>query len=148
MSAPRSVRFDDDVLARLDRRLKSLPGASTSALVNRMVDEALRMEDHPGIQFRGGPAGRRAALVAGPDVWEVIGAYRAMTASDPDQAGDTMVDELAEVTGTAATAVLAALRYYGAHTAEIDAWIASNEEVAEHEERLWRAQQQLLRRAG
>ncbi len=42
------------------------------------------MEEHPGIAFRDGPVGRRAALAGGPDVWEVIetlqntGAYLAV----------------------------------------------------------------------
>jgi hypothetical protein len=30
------------------------------------------MEEHPGIAFRDGPSGRRAALAGGPDVWEAI----------------------------------------------------------------------------
>ncbi len=30
------------------------------------------MDEHPGIVFRDGPTGRRAALAGGPDVWEVI----------------------------------------------------------------------------
>ena len=34
------------------------------------------MDDHPGIVFRDGTAGRRAGLAGGPDVWEVIGALR------------------------------------------------------------------------
>jgi len=40
--------------------------------VARLVDEGMRMEDHPGIGFRDGPTGRRAGLASGPDVWEVI----------------------------------------------------------------------------
>ena len=34
------------------------------------VDEGTRMDEHPGIVFRGGPTGPRAALAGGPDVWE------------------------------------------------------------------------------
>ncbi len=36
------------------------------------MDEGLRMDEPPGIVFRDGPPGRRAALAAGPDVWEVM----------------------------------------------------------------------------
>jgi hypothetical protein len=41
---------------------------SLSSAANRLVDEALRMNEHPGIVFRAGPTGRRAALAAGPGV--------------------------------------------------------------------------------
>lgn len=34
------------------------------------------MDEHPRIVFRDGPAGRRAGLVGGPDVWEVIDVIR------------------------------------------------------------------------
>jgi hypothetical protein len=43
-----------------------------SSVTNLFVDEALRAEEHPGITFRPGPTGRRAGIVGGPDVWEVI----------------------------------------------------------------------------
>jgi hypothetical protein len=32
--------------------------------------------DHPGLVFRDGPTGRRAAIAAGPDVQEVLSAVR------------------------------------------------------------------------
>jgi hypothetical protein len=37
-------------------------GEAKSRTAERLIDEGLRMEDHPGIVFRDGPAGRRAAL--------------------------------------------------------------------------------------
>ncbi|MBA2323995.1 MAG: hypothetical protein H0V92_08305 [Pseudonocardiales bacterium] len=30
------------------------------------------MADHPRVIFQDGPAGRRAALVAGPEIWELV----------------------------------------------------------------------------
>jgi hypothetical protein len=42
-----------------------------SRLAERYVDEGRRMDEYPGIAFRGGPTGRRAALAGGPDIWEV-----------------------------------------------------------------------------
>ena len=65
MSAPLSIRFDDSLLARLRRRAQSLAGSSTSALAQRLIDEGLRMADHPGVIFKDGPSGRRAALAEG-----------------------------------------------------------------------------------
>ena len=42
------------------------------------------MEDHPGIAFRDGPTGRRAALAAGPDIWEGVLPAEAPKAEDID----------------------------------------------------------------
>jgi hypothetical protein len=42
--------------------------------------------------------------------------------------------------------VAAALRYYAAYPDEVDERISSNIEVAERDEQLWAAQQNLLRR--
>jgi hypothetical protein len=110
------------------------------------IDESLRAYEHPGIVFRPGPSGRRAALSGGPDVWEVVTALRAIRDETPDLDGESLVGELATVTGLSHEQVAIALRYYAAYPAEIDERIASNNEVAEREERLWAAQQNLLRR--
>ena len=69
MASPRSVRLSDDVLRRLSD-LATRTGSSVSSTMERLLDEALRREAHPGITFRDGPSGRRAGLVAGPDVDE------------------------------------------------------------------------------
>jgi len=41
------------------------------------------MADHPGVIFKDGPSGRRAALSYGPDVWEVIKFLREVTSAAP-----------------------------------------------------------------
>jgi predicted transcriptional regulator len=64
MATPRSVRLSDDVLARLSD-LAGRRGASVSSTIERLLDEALRREAHPGITFRTAPA------VDGPDWWPV-----------------------------------------------------------------------------
>jgi hypothetical protein len=44
------------------------------------------MREHPLITFRDGPAGRRAAVVGGPDVWEIVLWLQDMTdEQDPEQ---------------------------------------------------------------
>ncbi len=146
MTAPRSVRFDEAVLSRLDKYVREHPGSSSSSVANMFIDESLRAYEHPGIVFRPGPTGRRAALAGGPDVWEVIAALNAIRDESPDLDGETLVDELATVTGLSQARVSVALRYYTAYPAEIDERIARNTEVAEREEQLWAAQQALLRR--
>src|SRR3712207_1528242 len=61
MASPRSVRLSDDVLRRL-ADLAGRRGVSVSSTMERLLDEALRREAHPGITFRDGPSGRRAEI--------------------------------------------------------------------------------------
>jgi hypothetical protein len=145
MSSPRSVRFDDEVIRRLDRYVRSHPGTSASSVTNIFVDEALRAEEHPGIVFRPGPTGRRAGLVGGPDVWEVIGAFQAVRAQDPGLGGESLVEAVAETTGLRPRMVRIAIRYYTAYPAEVEQRIAANDEAAREAEAAWRAEQDLLR---
>lgn len=144
MTAPRSVRFEETVLARLDRYVKEHPGSSSSSVANMFIDESLRAYEHPGIVFRPGPTGRRAALAGGPDVWEVVSALQDIRAESPDLTGELLGADLAEVTGLSAGQVAVALRYYAAYPAETDERIAANREIAAREEQLWAAQQSLL----
>lgn len=145
MTAPRSVRFDQGVLSRLDEYVKEHPGSSSSSVANMFIDESLRAYEHPGIVFRAGPTGRRAALAGGPDIWEVIAALNAIRDESPDLDGNYLINELATVTGLSEARVNVVLRYYAAYPAEIDERIVHNVEVAEREEQLWAAQQELLR---
>jgi hypothetical protein len=145
MSSPRSVRFDDEVLRRLDRYVRGHPGTSASSVTNTFVDEALRSEDHPGIVFRPGPAGRRAGLAGGPDVWEVIGTLQAVRAQEASLAGESLVEAVADATGISPRMVRVAVRYYTAYPAEIGDWIDANREAAVQAEAAWHAEQDLLR---
>lgn len=146
MTAPRSVRFEEGVLSRLDRYVREHPGSSSSSVANMFIDEALRSHEHPGIIFRPGPTGRRAALAGGPDVWEVIAALHAVREEQPDLDRAALVSELAGVTGLSTALVGVALRYYAAYPDEIDERIALNKDVADREEQLWEAQQKLLQK--
>ena len=139
MATPRSVRLSEDVARRLDE-LAGRRGASVSSTMERLLDEALRREAHPGITFRDGPSGRRAGLVAGPDVDEVIRTLRAVQAD----AGDGVPVRVAEVLSLTEAQVLTAVAYYADHEAEIDQRIAVNERTAEELESAWRRQQEIL----
>jgi hypothetical protein len=146
MSVPRSVRFDDDVLARLDRYVRAHPGTSSSSVTNMFIDESLRAHEHPGIVFRPGPTGRRAALSGGPDVWEVVTALHAIRSDSSALVGEELLDEVAAVTGLSPDQVAVAVRYYAEYPDDIDERIATNADIAAREEHLWTAQQALLRR--
>lgn len=139
MTAPLSVRFERDVLERLREHAATVPGATASGLAQRLVDEGLRMADHTGIVFRDGPAGRRAALMVGPDVWELV-----VFLQEIDERGEAAVAAAAETFRVPESAVSAGIRYYTAFPAEIDAWIAESRAASEQAELEWQRRQTLL----
>ena len=91
------------------------------------------MERHPGIEFRSGPGGRRAALIDGPDVWEVV---RAVPQTGVDD--DGVLTSASARTGLTADQVRAALRYYAEHGDEIGGWLRCVDEEAARAEAEWR----------
>ena len=102
-------------LARLARRA----GLPERALAQRYLEEGLRHDAHPLIQFLDGPSGRRASLVgSGVDVWEVIATLRD---------NDGSVEEAAAYLQIPVGLVQAAVAYYGEHRDEIDEEIELNE---------------------
>src|SRR5438477_11567489 len=104
--APILRTLDAGVVDRLERRgVRS--GLNKSRPAERYSDEGVRMDDHPGIVFRDGPTGRGAGLVAGPDVWEVIGALRSS-----GQEGDKAIQATAEWSGLSVRQVRDAIGYY------------------------------------
>ena len=133
MSAPRSVRFEPRVFRRLASYAARHPGLSSSSVASRLVDEGLRMEDHPGIVFRDGPAGRRAVLIAGPDVWEVIRAVRSARAVEPGPAEAELLDLVSANTGLLPVMLRAAITYRAEYPDEIDA-LVENADVVEKEQ--------------
>ena len=133
-----SARWDVDVLDRLERR-SDLAGTNKSRLAERYVDEGTRMDEHPGIVFRGGPTGRRAALAAGPDVWELVASLKNGKAR-----GEKAISQTAELLNLTDSQVRSAVRYYGAFTAEIDRRIALNSDEADEAEAAWQREQAAL----
>ncbi len=133
-----SVRFPDEVAERLRLRSQAT-GEPSSGLAQRLVDEGLRMELHPGIVFRPGPSGRRATLTRGPDVWEIVGLVRSL-----DVRGDAAITEAAEWLGLSVAQVRTALDYYGEFPDEIDREIAANEAAARRAEHIAETQRRLL----
>jgi hypothetical protein len=139
VSAPLSIRFDARLLERLRRRSQSTPGATPSGLAQRLVDEGLRMAEHPGIIFKDGPSGRRAALAVGPDVWEVVKVLREL-----DERGEPAVDATAELMALPPAKVRVATHYYAAYPEEVDGEIDEADRVSTEAERAWNIEQQLL----
>ncbi len=115
------VRFDMAVAERLSAFAAANPGMSLSSAANRLVDEALRMNEHPGIVFRPGPTGRRAGLAGGPDVWEVVRAVKSARAAEPGLAEDDLLALVAENTGIPVRIIRTAIRYWAFYAGEIEA---------------------------
>lgn len=136
---PISVRFHDpQVVGRLKAEA-SERSQSTSALAEELIDEGLKMRRHPLIVFRDGATGRRAALLRGPDVWEVVGGL-----VGGDVPADERLDRAVDTFSLRREEVEAALAYYAEFTDEIDRRIAANLAAAEEAEAQWRRQQKLL----
>ena len=134
-----SLRFPDDLTLDRLRDQARRRDSSMSSLAARLIEEGLRMEEHPAICFRDGPAGRRAVLVGGPEVADVVSALIG---------GDVPVEQrrarVAEMMCLRESLVDAALAYYAEHTDEIDAWITAQEEATEKYQALWERQRALL----
>lgn len=120
----RSFRFADSTLRRLDERAHEIRETRTG-LAERYVEEGLRMDEHPGVAFADGPAGRRAILAGtGLDVWEVVDTVRQNRGS---------VAAAARYLEIPVGAVRAAVRYYAAFQEEIDDLLARRQAIAERE---------------
>jgi hypothetical protein len=135
-----TLRLDPDTLERLDAQSQRA-GQARSELARTLLEEGLRMQAHPGIVFRSGPAGRRPGLAGGPDVWEVARVLRGVGAK-----GEAAVTRTAELTGLSPAQVRVALRYYAEYPREIDDWLRRVDEEAEWAEAAWRREQDLLQR--
>jgi uncharacterized protein (DUF433 family) len=132
----RSFRFSPTTLRRLEERAHQIRESRTG-LAERYVEEGLRMDEHPGIGFADGPAGRRAVLLgSGPDVWEVIGTFR--------QSGSS-VEATARYLELPESRIRAAVRYYAAFPAEFDVWLVRQRAAAEREEQAAERERALLR---
>jgi hypothetical protein len=137
-SQPFSMRLGASTLDSLERQARQR-GESKARAGERLLEEGLRMADHPGVVFRDGPAGRRPALSGGPDVWEVV-----ETLQQVDGVGEEAIANAAAWASLAPAQVRVAVRYYGDFRDEVDAWIRENREEAERQQAAWRRAQDAL----
>jgi len=126
------VRLHPSTVRRLiaHSRRRGIPKTS---IAEEYLEEAVRMADHPGIVFRDGPAGRRAALAGHRlDVWQVVETVQ-------HEGGDA--GAAAEYLSVSPGLVGAAVGYYADYRDEVDEWIARNAAMAEEAEAAWRRRQ-------
>ena len=142
--APTPVRFDMVVADRLAVFVSINHGLSLSSAANMLVDEGLRMMEHPGVVFRPGPTGRRAGLASGPDVWEIVRAVKSARAAEPDLAEHDLLAMVAENTGVTTRLIRVAIGYWAAYPDEVDAEIAAADTAEENAEKAWRRERDLL----
>ena len=116
MSVNVSLRLDDALAQRLRLRSRAA-GETLSERLRRYAEEGIRRDEHPLVTFRDGPAGRRAGLVGGPDVWEVV-----MWVEDLSDEVDPVATLDAEL-ALSRPQIDAALRYSLAYPDEIEARI-------------------------
>ena len=132
------MRLGPTTLDKLERQSRQR-GEPKTRLGERLLEEGLRMAEHPGVVFRDGPAGRRPALSGGPDVWEVI-----ETLQQVEGTGEEAIVTTATWASLTPAQVRIAVRYYGDFRDEIDTWIRENREMAERERAAWQRAQDAL----
>ena len=93
----------------------------------------------PDDRFRDGASGRRAGLIGGPDVWEVVGGLVGGDVPPGDR-----IARAAEHLGLSHQQIDAVLDYYADFTTEIDEEIADNVAAADQLKAAWRRRQGLL----
>lgn len=127
------MRIDAETREALEREADRR-GVRKTALAEVFLREAILMAIHPGVVFRDGPAGRRAGLISGPDVWELVEVWQA---EEQDAAATARTLEIP------LGLVHAALDFYADQKAEVDRWIERNRRLASEGEAAWRRRSDL-----
>lgn len=119
-----SFRLSDEARRRLAERADR-EGVSATALLERLIVEGVDTLDHPGIVYRGPTHDRRAALAAGPDVWEVVARLRELKGSE-----EKRIATLAEESEVHPRQIRTAIDFAAEHREQIESRIRRNEEAA------------------
>lgn len=114
-------------------------GISATALLDRLIVEGIAALDHPGIVFRGPAHDRRAALAAGPDVWEIVSRLQELDGSEEHRIGI-----LAEESDLHPRLIRLALGYAAEHPQEVRERISRNRALTERSRASASQRQRLL----
>jgi hypothetical protein len=125
MAASTSFRISESARRRLATRAAQ-DGISATALVERLIVEGVEQLDFPGVVFRGPAHDRRAALAAGPDVWEVIARLRELEGSTEER-----IATLSEESELHPRLLRLAVDYAAEHPDEIRRRMDRNDEMVE-----------------
>jgi hypothetical protein len=101
--------------------------------------EGIKTRRFPGVVYRDGPTGRRAGLVNGPDVWEIV-----RDVSSTGGRGEKRLRTVAETAELPLSQVRLAVDFYTTFPDEVDARIESDQREAERVRELINRREQLL----
>ena len=135
MARTRTFRFPDSLLNALGERAHER-GESANALAERYVQEGLRRDAHPLIDFWDSGAGRRAMVLGSRiEVGQVVDTWLGSNKS---------AEATAEYFNLPERFIAAALQYYAAFQEEVDEYRAQKQEFADREYEAWQREQALL----
>jgi hypothetical protein len=138
MARSTSFRISEAARSRLSARAAQ-EGLTATALLDQLIVEGIDQLDYPGVIFRGPAHDRRAALAAGPDVWEIIARLQ-----DLDGTEDQRIPLLAEESDLHPRLIRIALDYAAEHPEEISDRIGRNRAMAERSHKTAQQRQALL----
>ncbi len=138
MAASTSFRMSDTTKDRLASRA-AREGMTATALLDQLIVEGIAQLDYPGIVFRGPVHDRRAALAAGPDVWEIVARLQELNGSEEQR-----ISLLSAESDVHPRLIRIALDYAADHSDEVRARIDRNRAMAERSRRTSQQREALL----
>lgn len=133
-----SFRISDTAKTRLTSRA-GREGMTATALLDQLIIEGIDQLDYPGIIFRGPAHDRRAALAAGPDIWEVIARLQ-----DLDGTEEQRISLLSTESDLHPRLIRIALDYAAEHPGEIRERINRNRAMTERSRKMSQQREALL----
>jgi hypothetical protein len=138
VAASTSFRISDIARTRLATRAER-EGMTATALLDQLIIEGTDQFDYPGIVFRGPAHDRRAALAAGPDVWEVVARLQELEGSEEQR-----ISILAAESDLHPRLIRIALDYATEHPVEVRERIDRNRGMIERSRRMAQEREALL----
>jgi hypothetical protein len=138
MARSTSFRITEAAKRRLASRAAQ-EGISATALLDRLIIEGVDQLSYGGIVFRGPAHDRRAALAAGPDVWEIVSRLQELDGSEEQR-----IATLCAESDLHPRLVRIALDYAADHPDEVRERIERNRTLAEHSRRAAEQREALL----
>ena len=135
-SVQRSFRLSASTSRLLDHRVGE-SGESRNAMVDRLLNESLRIEKHPFVRFITGASGRREAHIVGTR-WKVRQIIVSLKGEKGNIASVVKGFDLTE------PQVRAAVSYYADFTDEIDADIERDIADADQQRIRWEREQSVI----
>lgn len=133
-----SFRLSTKAKRRLARHAED-EGMSATALLERLIIEGVDTLEHPGIVHRGPAHDRRAALAAGPDVWEIVARLRELDGDEEER-----IATLARESALHRRQIRIAVGFAAAYPEQINEHLERNERAAQKSRRVAEQRRALL----